>query len=291
MPDKDSGPDQDRDQPSLELPSLGSMLRRRKSPPEPAAEPEPVDVEQPTVAEATPTEEPTLAGGTEEPTAVDQPAVSESTEPREPVAADAVAPVGAREAEAPASAPAPEESAAVDPPAAQPSAPAAPAAQATDQTGRDDELADGDAAQDEGTAETSGAGTGFALPSLPPLAARVAAPVTGVVVGLLAVGATYLALAGCELARGTSSCGGPGLFLLLAIMTALILVGGALLRAWDVPDPGSTSFLAVGLLAVVVLLLLLDAVFSPWMLLVVPLVTAAAFAASHWVTTAFVEMD
>jgi hypothetical protein len=125
---------------------------------------------------------------------------------------------------------------------------------------------------------------GFRLPAVP---SRVAALVTGLVVGLFGVAATSLALAGCEAMTGTSSCGGPGFFLLVAILAAMVLLGTGLLRAWKVADAGSTSFLAVGVLTVVVLLVLLDLVFSAWMFLVVPLLAAAAYALAHWVTTRF----
>ena len=51
------------------------------------------------------------------------------------------------------------------------------------------------------------------------------------------------------------------------------------------PDAGSVSFLGVGLLMVVVLVLLIDALDSPAMLVVIPALTAACFAAARWVTT------
>lgn len=125
--------------------------------------------------------------------------------------------------------------------------------------------------------------------SLPVLSGMVAAVVTGAVIGLLAVASTSVTLQGCEAVRGTSSCGGAGLFLLLAILIGLVYVGGFLLRAWHVPDPGSTSFLAVGLVAVVALLFLIDVLFSWTMIIVIPVVGMGAFALSHWVTTAFIE--
>ena len=125
---------------------------------------------------------------------------------------------------------------------------------------------------------------GFSLPAVP---GRVAAVVTGLVVGLFGVAGTALALAGCEAMTGTGSCGGPGFFLLVAILAVMVLLGTGLLRAWKVADAGSTSFLAVGVVTVVVLLVLLDLVFSAWMFLVVPLLAAAAYALAHWVTTRF----
>jgi hypothetical protein len=117
-----------------------------------------------------------------------------------------------------------------------------------------------------------------------------AAVLTGALVGLVTVLLTSGSLRGCELARGTATCGGgPGFLLLVVIFVVAVLLGGALLRAFGVNDPGSTAFLGVGLLTVVALLVLVDVLMSGWMLLVIPAVGAAAFALAHWVTTAVVE--
>ena len=137
---------------------------------------------------------------------------------------------------------------------------------------------------DEAPVAHRGDRDGFALPAIP---GHLAAVLTGLVVGLFGTLATYAALEGCDAATGTSSCGGPGFFLLVAVLALMVLLGLVLLKAWKVTDPGSTSFLAVGVVTVVVLLVLLDVVYSPWMFLVVPLVGAAAYALSHWVTTRF----
>lgn len=123
--------------------------------------------------------------------------------------------------------------------------------------------------------------------SLPTLSGRVAASVTGAAVGLAGTLLTYVGMAGCEAVRGTSSCGGPGFFLLVAILALMILLGTVILTAWKVSDPGSTSFLAVALVTVIALVGLLDVIFSVWMFLLVPISGAAAFALSHWVTTSF----
>ncbi|MDN5895855.1 MAG: hypothetical protein L0H93_17740, partial [Nocardioides sp.] len=109
------------------------------------------------------------------------------------------------------------------------------------------------------------------------------------VVGLLAVALTYLALRGCEAVQGTSSCGSPGFVLLLAIVIGLVVIGSALLGAWKVPDSSSTAFLAVGLLAVVALLFLIEVIFSPWMILVIPVVSVATFSLSQWVTSLILD--
>jgi hypothetical protein len=106
------------------------------------------------------------------------------------------------------------------------------------------------------------------------------------------VGLTFAALQACETVRGTSSCGGgPGFFLLLAVLVLLTYVGSWLLGAAGVRDAGSTSFLAVGLLAVVAMLFLIEVLMSPWMALVIPLVSAATFTLSYQVTTAIVEEE
>ncbi len=124
---------------------------------------------------------------------------------------------------------------------------------------------------------------------LPAIGGMAAAVVTGLLVGIITVGLTWASLRLCEVTQGTSSCGGPGLLLLIAIMIAMIFLGSLLLRAWGVPDPGSTSFLAVGLLAVLSLLFLVDVLFNWWMIIAIPLFSVLTFALSHWVTTAFIE--
>ena len=73
----------------------------------------------------------------------------------------------------------------------------------------------------------------------------VAALLTGAIVGLLTVGGTWGLLHLCSALRGTSTCGGPGVLLLLALLAALVFVGGGLLRAWGVSEPRSISFLAI----------------------------------------------
>lgn len=126
---------------------------------------------------------------------------------------------------------------------------------------------------------------------LPAISSMVAALITGAVTGALMVGLTGAGFRFCEVVQGAPTCGDPGLLLLLAIVIVVVLVGKALLAAWDLPDPGSTSLLAVGLLSVVALLFLVDALFNWWMIIVIPLLSMLCFALSHWVTTAFAEGD
>jgi hypothetical protein len=108
-------------------------------------------------------------------------------------------------------------------------------------------------------------------------------------VGLVIVGLTAASFRLCEVVKGTSSCGGPGLLLLLAIFGGAVFLGAGMLRAFRVVDPASTSFLAVGLLCVLSLLFLVDVIFAWWMIITIPLIAMGTFALSHWVTTALIE--
>jgi pheromone shutdown protein TraB len=127
----------------------------------------------------------------------------------------------------------------------------------------------------------------FRLPSIP---ARVAAVVTGVVVGLVGAVLTYGALQGCDTIRGTQTCGGgPGLALLVVILVLMVLLGGVLLAAWQVSEsPRGTSFLAVGALAVVLMLTSADQA-SVWTFVTVPVLAALTYLLATWVTTTYVE--
>lgn len=117
----------------------------------------------------------------------------------------------------------------------------------------------------------------------------VVALVTGALVGLALVGLTSASLHLCSTMRGTSSCGKPGLLLLLVITVATVFLGSVLLRLAGVASSGSTSFLGVGLLVVVILLALLPVIFRWWMVLVIPAVGMLTYAASWWLTTTYVE--
>lgn len=129
------------------------------------------------------------------------------------------------------------------------------------------------------------------LPAVP-VRGLPAASLTGVVVGGLAVLLAWLAGVGCEAVRGTSACGGgPGLLILLVVLVVLTWAGSVLLRMLAVPHAGSTSLLAVGILAVLVLVFLLGSLDEAWAIVAVPTASALSYAASWWVTTAASDDD
>ena len=134
------------------------------------------------------------------------------------------------------------------------------------------------------------------MPQLPQWSLVVPRPIGAAVVGLL-TGAALLALVwvgfrGCEALRGTESCGtAPGMLALVVVFTLTVLVGWVLLRLIKLPEPGMTSFLAVGITCLVASLLLDDLFDSAAILVVLPLVSAVAFAGSWWLATQQVDLD
>lgn len=124
------------------------------------------------------------------------------------------------------------------------------------------------------------------VPQLGPVPATL---VTGLLVGVITVGLVWVSLRVCEVARGTSSCGNPGFLLLVAVLVAAALAGAALLRAFGIADGSGTSFLAMALVAVLLLLVLTDHLFAWWMVLAVPAVAMPSYLVSHLLTTATVE--
>lgn len=273
------GDDERPDAPQLEAPTLGRLFGRRKDraqEPAPATAVEPVaePVSEPDVAPAAEPTAPADWAPVEKPAPVEPAAPVEDTsmiEPAEPVApADtpaAAAPVPSAEPDTP---PAPQTAVAAAVPA--PIADLSPLNQARAE-GREPRRTKAPRA----TLTVGG---------------RVASAVTGLVIGLLVVVLTAGSLALCETVRGVASCGGgPGFALLVAVTLSMIVLGGVMLRLARVPDPGSTSFLAVGLLCVLSLLFLVDVLDEWWMVIVIPALSTVTFLLSHWVTTAVVENE
>lgn len=125
----------------------------------------------------------------------------------------------------------------------------------------------------------------------PALSPGPASLVAGAVVGAVGTGLTWAALQGCEALRGTDSCGGPGLLVLVAILAVMVVAGALLLKALGVSEPNATSFLGVGLMTVIVLVTLMETLFSAWMFLAVPVLTALSYLAAQWVSTRFVDTE
>jgi hypothetical protein len=124
----------------------------------------------------------------------------------------------------------------------------------------------------------------------PRLPYPVAAGAVGLVVAVMARGLVFGGERACDLVRGTSTCGSLGGFLLALIAAAMLYVGTRLLRFLAVPEPGITSVLGTALLAIAVLTVLLDEIFSAWMWVVLPVVAALVYAFAAWASTTLSEL-
>lgn len=72
---------------------------------------------------------------------------------------------------------------------------------------------------------------------------RLAAGLTGLMVGESGAILTYVSLQGCNAVNGTQSCGGTGVLLLVIILVLMTLLGGAILKAWQTTDAVTTTFI------------------------------------------------
>lgn len=272
------------ERPSLEMPSF-SLRRKRR------AEPDQVPVAEPEV----PAEPEVAPASRSSPESVTEPEVSaeptpdpKPTPPAPPAPVEARAPRLRRRTPRAATVPAQavSEPATVSTPAA---AHVAPEPAAPEPAVAEPEAPEPETPEPEptDTAVTEPA------PPRPPLAgggAATAAAVTGLVVGVLGVALSWLAGTACDMARGTSSCGGTvGLPLLLAALAVMAYAGAALLRGLRVAEPGSTSLLATGVLAVLVMVFLLGSLDEAWAAVAVPVLAVLAYTGSWWLTAAVTD--
>src|SRR5262245_27750602 len=100
----------------------------------------------------------------------------------------------------------------------------------------------------------------------------LAAAAAGAAAGLVLVGGTWAAMHLCTLVRGTSSCGLPGVGLLLLIVVVAGIAGSLVMSYLGVAAHASASALGTGLVVVIVLLALLPYDDRWWMAVVVPAV-------------------
>jgi hypothetical protein len=119
---------------------------------------------------------------------------------------------------------------------------------------------------------------------LPWLHGWLAALITGAACGALTVVLAWATAQGCQAVRGVGTCGGFGVIALVAILGIDIIIASALLRAFGVVDPVTTSVLGVGLVALAAMVFFLKDTQSQAMVYVIPSLMAAAFVVSWWIT-------
>jgi len=118
----------------------------------------------------------------------------------------------------------------------------------------------------------------------PPLPAGVAVVVAGVLCGFITVAMVWLSERACDASRGTPNCGALGLPLLLLTVVVTIVLGTVMLRRLMQPNAGMVAFLGVCFTLLVVVGVLSDHLFTPWTVLVIPVLTAVTFLAARFVS-------
>lgn len=112
------------------------------------------------------------------------------------------------------------------------------------------------------------------------------AAAAGLLAGIAMLCFVWLAFRSCEALSGTGSCdAGPGLIFLVVVFALTVLVGGALLGLLKLPEVGMTAFLAVGVTSLVAVLAPSGLLDSAAIVVLLPLLSAGAFAGSSWVAT------
>ncbi|MGN6722027.1 MAG: hypothetical protein ACTHJM_05390 [Marmoricola sp.] len=117
----------------------------------------------------------------------------------------------------------------------------------------------------------------------------LSAIVVGALCGALTVLLAWATGRGCAELRGVGTCGGYGVFALVAILGIDVVIATSLLRLCRVIDPATTAMLGVGLVAVLAMLFFLDQTQSFAMVYVIPILMAATFTFAWWITKAIAE--
>src|SRR5690242_4191186 len=121
---------------------------------------------------------------------------------------------------------------------------------------------------------------------VPHIDGRLAALITGLVVGLTSVGLGLIALEIFNDVRGVASGGKQWGSLTFVVVTFIaIIIGDLLLTAFGTAKAGLISFLAVVLTIVAILGLFLDMADDQRALVLVPALGAVSYFLSHWLIT------
>ncbi|MFD7073535.1 hypothetical protein ACFV9G_04935 [Nocardioides sp. NPDC059952] len=116
-----------------------------------------------------------------------------------------------------------------------------------------------------------------------------AAVMIGAIVGAFMALAVWFSGTVSQWTRGTSSLGDKGAIILIAVFALAIIVGGYLLRLAGARSPFTISFLGSALVAVLSMLFLTDVFVHAWGVIIVVILSAAAYALAYWVTTNYID--
>jgi hypothetical protein len=111
----------------------------------------------------------------------------------------------------------------------------------------------------------------------PPLPPGLILAVVGLLCGFATIALVWLSERGCERFRDTTNCGALGLPLLILIVVVTMVLGGTALSRLAMPHPKLIPFLGVAFMVALVVAFLTGHLDSPWILAVVPVLTAVTF--------------
>jgi len=114
----------------------------------------------------------------------------------------------------------------------------------------------------------------------------IAAILTGALCGGLTVTLAWATGQACSAVRGVGTCGGYGVFALVAILGIDVIIATGLLRLFRIVDPATTALLGVGLVAVLAMVFFLGETQSFAMVYVIPILMGATFGVARWITRA-----
>jgi hypothetical protein len=111
----------------------------------------------------------------------------------------------------------------------------------------------------------------------PPLPPALILAVVGLLCGFATIALVWLSERSCDRFRGTTNCGALGLPLLVVIVVVTMVLGGLALSRLAMPHPRLIPFLGVAFMVALVVAFLTGHLDSPWILAVVPVLTAITF--------------
>ena len=114
----------------------------------------------------------------------------------------------------------------------------------------------------------------YDAPLLPP---ALILGVVGLLCGFATIALVWLSERSCERFRDTTNCGALGLPLLVLIVVVTMVLGGLALSRLAMPHPKLIPFLGVAFMVALVIAFLTGHLDSPWILAVVPALTAITF--------------
>ena len=125
----------------------------------------------------------------------------------------------------------------------------------------------------------------------PPLPPALILAVVGLLCGFATVALVWLGERGCDRFRDTPNCGPLGLPLLVLIVAVTMVLGGLALSRLAMPHPRLIPFLGVAFMVALVVAFLTGHFDSPWILAVVPVLTAITFLLANLVARLLERAD